>query len=128
MAGLPLNALFPFLALAGTGVYCFPMARRLHNRPRALFLMFIGACLVLLGALFLIPVVSAVAASLFWFFLKVSLIVYSMIWFRATWPRFRYDQLMNIGWCRLNTPRHGRRFGQRGGGNAEGAVGACIHL
>ncbi len=97
----PLNTVFPFLALAGTGVYCFPMARRLHNRPRALFLMFIGACLVLLGALFLIPAVSAVAASLFWFFLKVSLVVYSMIWFRATWPRFRYDQLMNVGWCRL---------------------------
>ncbi len=97
----PLNAAFPFLAFAGTGAYCFPLARRLPNRPRALFLMFIGLCLVLIGALFLIPVVSAAVASLFWFFLKVSLIVYSMIWFRATWPRFRYDQLMNIGWLRL---------------------------
>jgi len=98
---LPLNTLFPFLALAGTGVYCFPMARRLNDRPRALFLMFIGACLVLLGTLFLIPAVSAAVASLFWFFLKVSMVVYSMIWFRATWPRFRYDQLMNVGWRRL---------------------------
>jgi NADH-quinone oxidoreductase subunit H len=97
----PLNALFPFVALAGTGVYCFPMARRLKNPPRAWFLMVIGACLILLGGLFLIPAVTVVVSGLFWFFFKVSLIVYSMIWFRATWPRFRYDQLMNIGWKRL---------------------------
>jgi NADH-quinone oxidoreductase subunit H len=97
----PLNAAFPFVALAGTGLYCFPLARRLKNRPRALFLMLIGLALILLGALFLIPAVSAVASPLFWFFLKVGLIVYSMIWFRATWPRFRYDQLMNVGWRRL---------------------------
>jgi NADH-quinone oxidoreductase subunit H len=96
-----LNNVFPFLALAGTGGYCFPLAFRLKNRPRALFLMFIGACLIVLGLPFLLPVVSAVVSPLFWFFFKVSLLVYSMIWFRATWPRFRYDQLMNIGWRRL---------------------------
>ncbi len=98
---LPLNTLFPFAAFAFTGVYCFPLARRLKNRPRALFLMFIGLCLVLIGALFLIPAVSYAVSPLFWFFLKVSLIIYAMIWFRATWPRLRYDQLMDIGWRRL---------------------------
>jgi NADH-quinone oxidoreductase subunit H len=97
----PLNALFPFVAFAGTGVCCFPMARRLKNPPRAWFLMVIGACVVLLGGLFLIPAVTAAVSGLFWFLFKVSLIVYSMIWFRATWPRLRYDQLMNIGWKRL---------------------------
>jgi NADH-quinone oxidoreductase subunit H len=25
-------------------------------------------------------------------------IIYIMIWMRGTFPRFRYDQLMNIGW------------------------------
>ena len=25
-------------------------------------------------------------------------IIYLLIWFRGTFPRFRYDQLMNIGW------------------------------
>ena len=45
--------------------------------------------------------VSGPVSPAFWFFFKVSLLVYSMIWFRATWPRFRYDQLMNIGWRRL---------------------------
>jgi NADH-quinone oxidoreductase subunit H len=36
--------------------------------------------------------------GLFWFTLKVSMLVYMLIWFRGTFPRFRYDQLMNIGW------------------------------
>jgi NADH-quinone oxidoreductase subunit H len=97
----PLSSAFPFLAFAGTGAYCFPMAMRLKNRPRAVFLMVIGACLILAGLPFLLPVVAVYIGGLFWFFFKVGLIVYSMIWFRATWPRFRYDQLMNIGWCRL---------------------------
>ena len=26
------------------------------------------------------------------------MIIYVLIWFRGTFPRFRYDQLMNIGW------------------------------
>jgi NADH-quinone oxidoreductase subunit H len=30
--------------------------------------------------------------------LKVSVIIYTLIWLRGTFPRFRYDQLMNIGW------------------------------
>ena len=41
---------------------------------------------------------SAAAIGVFWFLLKVSVIIYLMIWFRGTFPRFRYDQLMNIGW------------------------------
>jgi NADH-quinone oxidoreductase subunit H len=33
-----------------------------------------------------------------WFLLKVGIIVCALIWFRATFPRIRYDQLMNMGW------------------------------
>jgi len=33
-----------------------------------------------------------------WFLLKVGIIVFALIWFRATFPRIRYDQLMNTGW------------------------------
>ena len=53
---------------------------------------------VLLGVLFLIPAVNAACVSVFWFLLKVSLLIYTMIWFRGTFPRLRYDQLMNFGW------------------------------
>jgi NADH-quinone oxidoreductase subunit H len=34
----------------------------------------------------------------FWFVLKVAAFMYLFIWYRATWPRYRFDQLMQIGW------------------------------
>jgi NADH-quinone oxidoreductase subunit H len=34
----------------------------------------------------------------YWFVLKVALFMYLFIWCRATWPRYRFDQLMRIGW------------------------------
>ena len=33
-----------------------------------------------------------------WFALKVSFFVWLFMWFRFTFPRYRYDQLMSIGW------------------------------
>jgi NADH-quinone oxidoreductase subunit H len=33
-----------------------------------------------------------------WLLLKVFLFLYLFIWIRATFPRYRYDQLMMIGW------------------------------
>jgi NADH-quinone oxidoreductase subunit H len=33
-----------------------------------------------------------------WFALKFSLVVFIFIWFRATFPRLRADQLMELGW------------------------------
>ena len=31
-------------------------------------------------------------------FLKVFILLFAMIWVRATWPRIRYDRLMSFGW------------------------------
>ncbi|HQU35656.1 MAG TPA: NADH-quinone oxidoreductase subunit NuoH [Anaerolineales bacterium] len=31
-------------------------------------------------------------------FVKIFLLLFAMIWVRATWPRFRYDRLMSFGW------------------------------
>ena len=33
-----------------------------------------------------------------WFGLKVSLVLFCFLWVRATFPRYRYDQLMRLGW------------------------------
>jgi NADH-quinone oxidoreductase subunit H len=58
-----------------------------------------------------ILVVSSLAVTLFlggwqgpflppiiWFLIKVFCFIFFFIWIRATYPRFRYDQLMKFGW------------------------------
>jgi NADH-quinone oxidoreductase subunit H len=34
----------------------------------------------------------------YWFVLKIAVFMYLFIWYRATWPRYRFDQLMRVGW------------------------------
>ena len=33
-----------------------------------------------------------------WFALKIALVLFIFLWVRATFPRYRYDQLMRLGW------------------------------
>ncbi|MDA0652339.1 MAG: NADH-quinone oxidoreductase subunit NuoH [Proteobacteria bacterium] len=33
-----------------------------------------------------------------WFGLKISAVLFCFLWVRATFPRYRYDQLMRLGW------------------------------
>jgi NADH-quinone oxidoreductase subunit H len=43
-----------------------------------------------------LPVLGA--PSIGWLLLKLFLVVSSFLWFRATFPRYRYDQIMRLGW------------------------------
>ena len=36
--------------------------------------------------------------GVFWLLLKSSFFVFTFLWFRATFPRYRYDQIMRLGW------------------------------
>ncbi len=36
--------------------------------------------------------------SIFWFLAKTVFFMYLFLWWRATYPRYRYDQIMRLGW------------------------------
>ncbi len=38
------------------------------------------------------------APSIVWLFLKAIFFAFCFLWFRATFPRYRYDQIMRLGW------------------------------
>lgn len=55
--------------------------------------LFLGGWLPLLniGVLYLIP-------GIIWFLLKLLFLLFTFVWVRVTFPRYRYDQLMRLGW------------------------------
>jgi NADH-quinone oxidoreductase subunit H len=77
--------------------------------PFALFFLGEYANMLLMGAmttiLFLggwLPIVDVAPFNwipgIFWFAGKVALLMFCFLWIRATFPRYRYDQLMRLGW------------------------------
>ncbi|BEV72165.1 MULTISPECIES: NADH-quinone oxidoreductase subunit NuoH [unclassified Paludibacterium] len=38
------------------------------------------------------------AGGFFWMAAKMSFVLFCFLWFRATFPRYRYDQIMRLGW------------------------------
>jgi NADH-quinone oxidoreductase subunit H len=58
------------------------------------------ATIMFLGG-WLPPIDSAVLNAVpgfVWLVLKVGALLFCFLWFRATFPRYRYDQIMRLGW------------------------------
>ena len=61
-------------------------------------MMLMSSVVVLLFLGGWLPLFGTGSGSLFWFIFKLLFFCVFFVWVRATLPRYRYDQLMSIGW------------------------------
>jgi NADH-quinone oxidoreductase subunit H len=103
----------PPLLMVVIGVYCLIRTPKQPARVQQLFMLVVaGLCFavaLVLAAPVLVPFVKpSLGAAVkpfyegihggFWFILKVSAYIYFFMWLRFTLPRYRFDQLMRLGW------------------------------
>jgi NADH-quinone oxidoreductase subunit H len=95
-------SLIPGLSFLVTAAGCFlgtiRMPKIIQMRAQAIGLGVFGALLALVGLVLLLPGVRERVQDIFWFVAKVACFMYLYIWYRGTFPRYRFDQLMKVGW------------------------------
>ena len=95
--------------MLGVGGYCFYRAPKQPVKVQKMFMVAVGltvhfACGNFAGAgagsarIRLSPALKPGLHGAFWFLLKVGLYIYLFMWLRFTFPRYRFDQLMRLGW------------------------------
>jgi len=93
-----LNVGFPVVLFVSSGILTLTLVKKLRDPMQQKVLAACAILLILCAAIFVFPAINEPVSGMFWFLFKVAVIIYTLIWFRGTFPRFRYDQLMNIGW------------------------------
>ncbi len=98
----------PTALMLVVGAYCFYRAPKQPVKVQKMFMMVVGLAFFGVAAILVAPVLapagSLVASAMpglhgaFWFLLKVTLYIYLFMWLRFTFPRYRFDQLMRLGW------------------------------
>ena len=95
-------SLFPGITFLLFAAICFYNTARMPKHPlfriQTMGLAGFGAVLGLVGLVLLIPQVSVRVGDIYWFVAKVAAFMYLYIWYRGTFPRYRFDQLMKVGW------------------------------
>ncbi len=61
-------------------------------------LLFCGGWLSPFQGIWLLEELFAWVPGIFWLLAKISVFLFFFLWFRATFPRYRYDQIMRLGW------------------------------
>jgi NADH-quinone oxidoreductase subunit H len=95
-------SLMPALVFFLLAFFCFIGVVRMPKIPvfriQTAGLAFFGLLLGAVGLVLLAPPVRDRVQDIFWFTMKVGVFMYLYIWYRATFPRYRFDQLMKVGW------------------------------
>ena len=95
-------SLFPGLTFLLFAAICFFNVVRMPKHPlfkvQTMGLAGFGAVLGVIGLIMFVPAVSSRIGDIFWFSAKVAGFMYLYIWYRGTFPRYRFDQLMKVGW------------------------------
>ncbi len=93
---------FPGVTFLFFAAICFFNTARMPKHPlfrvQTIGLAGFGVVLGLIGLLLFVPAVSFRVQDIFWFSAKVAGFMYLYIWYRGTFPRYRFDQLMKMGW------------------------------
>jgi NADH-quinone oxidoreductase subunit H len=88
----------PLIAFLGAAAFVLWLGLKGLVPLERYFFMALAAAFVGLAILVAYPPLLNAVQGIFWFGAKVLTFLYAFIWVRATFPRYRYDQLMNVGW------------------------------
>jgi NADH-quinone oxidoreductase subunit H len=88
-----------FFGLAGLTFFStMRMPKHSFFRVQTVGLGAFGGVFALIGLILLVPQVNARIQDIYWFIFKIAIFMYLYIWYRGTFPRYRFDQLMKVGW------------------------------